>query len=63
MVTALYPAKKAVKPPFTNFANNHAIDLIFLMKLLYILGYISLNPYIHGNGGTSRRNGGKTAVY
>ena len=55
MVTAVYPAEMAVKPPFTNFANNHARDLIFLIKWLRILVYISFNPQIHGNGGISRR--------
>ena len=33
MVTAVYPAEMAVKPPFTNFANNHAKDLIFFDEM------------------------------
>ena len=37
MVTAVYPAEMAVKPPFTNFANNHARDLILFDDMtLYI---------------------------
>ena len=48
MVMAVYPPEIAIKPPFTNFVNDHARALIFLMKWLHILGYISLNPKIHG---------------
>ena len=40
MLTAVYPAETAVKPPFTNFANNHARDLIFFGEMtLYIRLY------------------------
>ena len=59
---AVYPAEMAVKPPFTNFANNHARDQIFFDEMTLYLVCISLNTLVYCNGGISRRNGGKTAV-
>ena len=40
MVMAVLPAEMAVKPPFTNFANNHDINKIFFNEMtLYIRLY------------------------
>ena len=44
MVTAVYPAEMAVKPPFTNFANNHAIDLIFFDEMTLHIRLYQLKP-------------------